>query len=118
MSSANVAGAAAAGRARGSDGLFALATALPADLSHSPVLGIAGVVSGAGIGTLAGRLLSLGLADFIASMSVAALIVIATVRRFPMNYRGQSWAATAFAMADSSTARPAGCSRPYFRSRM
>jgi DHA2 family multidrug resistance protein len=36
---------------------------LPADLSHSPVLGIVGVVLGAGIVTLAGRLLSLGLAD-------------------------------------------------------
>jgi len=39
------------------------AAALPADLSHSPVLGIAGVILGAGIVTLAGRLLSLGLAD-------------------------------------------------------
>jgi len=36
---------------------------LPADLSHSPVLGIVGVILGAGIVTLAGRLLSLGLAD-------------------------------------------------------
>ena len=40
-----------------------LAAALPADLSHSPVLGIAGVILGAGIVTLAGRLLTLGLAD-------------------------------------------------------
>jgi DHA2 family multidrug resistance protein len=39
------------------------AAALPADLSHSPVLGIVGVILGAGIVTLAGRLLSLGLAD-------------------------------------------------------
>jgi DHA2 family multidrug resistance protein len=39
------------------------AAALPADLSHSPVLGILGVILGAGIVTLAGRLLSLGLAD-------------------------------------------------------
>jgi DHA2 family multidrug resistance protein len=39
------------------------AAALPADLSHSPVLGIAGVILGAGVVTLAGRLLSLGLAD-------------------------------------------------------
>jgi MFS transporter, DHA2 family, multidrug resistance protein len=38
-------------------------TTLPADLSHSPVLGIVGVILGAGIVTLAGRLLSLGLAD-------------------------------------------------------
>src|SRR4029078_11002023 len=37
--------------------------ALPVDLSHSPVLGILGVVLGAGIVTLAGRLLGLGLAD-------------------------------------------------------
>ena len=36
---------------------------LPADLSHSPVLGIVGIILGAGIVTLAGRLLSLGLAD-------------------------------------------------------
>jgi MFS transporter, DHA2 family, multidrug resistance protein len=36
---------------------------LPIDLSHSPVLGIIGVILGAGIVTLAGRLLSLGLAD-------------------------------------------------------
>jgi DHA2 family multidrug resistance protein len=36
---------------------------LPADLSHSPVLGIVGVILGAGIVTLTGRLLSLGLAD-------------------------------------------------------
>lgn len=37
--------------------------ALPMDLSHSPVLGILGVLLGAGIVTLTGRLLSLGLAD-------------------------------------------------------
>lgn len=37
--------------------------ALPVDLSHSPVLGIFGVILGAGIVTIAGRLLSLGLAD-------------------------------------------------------
>src|SRR5262245_38514669 len=35
----------------------------PADLSHSPIVGILGVILGAGIVTLAGRLLSLGLAD-------------------------------------------------------
>jgi MFS transporter, DHA2 family, multidrug resistance protein len=39
------------------------AAMLPVDLSHSPVLGIAGVILGAGIVTLAGRLLTLGLAD-------------------------------------------------------
>ncbi len=37
--------------------------ALPVDLSHSPVLGILGVILGAGIVTLMGRLLGLGLAD-------------------------------------------------------
>ena len=37
--------------------------ALPVDLSQSPVLGIVGVILGAGIVTLAGRLLSLGLSD-------------------------------------------------------
>jgi len=41
----------------------AFAAALPSDLSHSPLLGILGVILGAGIVTLAGRLLSLGLAD-------------------------------------------------------
>jgi len=41
----------------------AFASTLPPDLSHSPVLGIVGVILGAGIVTLAGRLLSLGLAD-------------------------------------------------------
>ena len=44
-------------------GPLAFTATLPADLSHSPVLGIAGVILGAGIVTLAGRLLSLGLAD-------------------------------------------------------
>jgi len=39
------------------------AAMLPVDLSHSPVLGIVGVILGAGIVTLAGRLLTLGLAD-------------------------------------------------------
>src|SRR5262249_58739465 len=52
-----------AGAVPGTAKLLALAGALPADLSHSPLLGIAGVVMGAGIVTLAGRLLSLGLAD-------------------------------------------------------
>src|SRR6266446_4754591 len=39
------------------------AATLPIDLSQSPLLGIIGVVLGAGIVTLTGRLLSLGLAD-------------------------------------------------------
>jgi DHA2 family multidrug resistance protein len=45
------------------DGVSALAAALPADLSHTPVFGVIGVVLGAGIVSLAGRLLGLGLAD-------------------------------------------------------
>src|SRR5208282_3615283 len=40
-----------------------MVAALPSDLSHTPLLGILGVILGAGIVTLAGRLLSLGLAD-------------------------------------------------------
>ena len=44
-------------------GALALASALPADLSHSPLLGILAVNMGAGIATLAARFLSLGLAD-------------------------------------------------------
>src|SRR5438309_8904967 len=39
------------------------AATLPIDLSHSPLLGILGVVLGAGIVTITGRLLTLGLAD-------------------------------------------------------
>jgi len=45
------------------DGVSALAAALPADLSYTPVFGVIGVVLGAGIVSLAGRLLGLGLAD-------------------------------------------------------
>ena len=41
----------------------ALRSVLPADLAHSPLLGVAAVVMGAGTASLAGRLLSLGLAD-------------------------------------------------------
>lgn len=39
------------------------ASPFPADLSHSPLLGILGVVLGATIVTITGRLLTLGLAD-------------------------------------------------------
>src|SRR5215475_4625442 len=46
-----------------SGGPSQLAAAFPVDLSHSPLLGIVGVVLGAGIVTITGRLLSLGLAD-------------------------------------------------------
>jgi DHA2 family multidrug resistance protein len=52
-------------------GLSALAGALPADLSHTPVLGILGVVLGAGIVTLAGRLLTLGLADLKGNVGIS-----------------------------------------------
>ncbi|HXM68910.1 MAG TPA: MFS transporter [Candidatus Acidoferrum sp.] len=47
-----------------------MVAALPSDLSHSPLLGILGVVMGAGIVTLAGRLLSLGLADLKGSVGI------------------------------------------------
>ena len=45
------------------DRIAALRSVLPADLSHSPLLGVVAVVMGAGTASLAGRLLSLGLAD-------------------------------------------------------
>ena len=41
----------------------ATAAAVPRDLSNSPLLGILGVVMGAGIVTLTGRMITLGLAD-------------------------------------------------------
>jgi MFS transporter, DHA2 family, multidrug resistance protein len=41
----------------------ATASALPSEVSTRPLLGILGVVTGAGLVTLAGRMLSLGLAD-------------------------------------------------------
>jgi DHA2 family multidrug resistance protein len=47
-----------------------LSAALPGELSNSPVLGIIGVVMGAGIVTLAGRLLSLGTADLKGSLGI------------------------------------------------
>ena len=52
-------------------GLSAMAAALPADLSHSPLLGILGVIMGAGIVSLAGRLLSLGLADLKGQLGIS-----------------------------------------------
>src|ERR1700761_7129296 len=48
-----------------------LARAVPGQLSNSPVLGILGVVMGAGIVTLAGRLLSLGTADLKGSLGIS-----------------------------------------------
>src|SRR5215475_14720029 len=41
----------------------AIAGGMPAELSKSPLLGIVGVVLGAGIVTLTGRMITLGLAD-------------------------------------------------------
>jgi MFS transporter, DHA2 family, multidrug resistance protein len=46
------------------------AAPFPADLSHSPLLGILGVLLGAAIVTLTGRLLSLGLADLKGSVGI------------------------------------------------
>jgi DHA2 family multidrug resistance protein len=43
--------------------IAAPALKLPADLAHSPLLGILAVVMGAGLASLAGRLLSLGVTD-------------------------------------------------------
>src|SRR5882762_10276864 len=59
--------------------------ALPVDLSHSPLLGIIGVVLGAGIVTLAGRLLSLGLADLKGNVGIG--------------FDDGAWIATAFNVA-------------------
>jgi MFS transporter, DHA2 family, multidrug resistance protein len=41
----------------------AVASSMPADLSRSPLLGILGVIVGAGLATLTGRMITLGLAD-------------------------------------------------------
>jgi MFS transporter, DHA2 family, multidrug resistance protein len=49
----------------------ASAATLPADLSHAPLLGILGVILGAGIVTLTGRLLSLGLADLKGNVGIS-----------------------------------------------
>jgi MFS transporter, DHA2 family, multidrug resistance protein len=48
----------------------AIGGAMPAELSQSPLLGILGVVLGAGIVTLAGRLLTLGTADLKGSLGI------------------------------------------------
>src|SRR5271169_168891 len=52
-------------------GPASMVAALPSDLSHSPLLGILGVVMGAGIVTLTGRLLSLGLADLKGNVGIS-----------------------------------------------
>jgi DHA2 family multidrug resistance protein len=48
----------------------AIAGALPSDLSHSPLVGILGVVLGAGIVTLTGRMLTLGTADLKGNLGI------------------------------------------------
>src|SRR5271166_5944152 len=48
----------------------AIAKGLPSELSKSPLLGILGVVMGAGIVTLAGRMLTLGTADLKGSLGI------------------------------------------------
>jgi MFS transporter, DHA2 family, multidrug resistance protein len=48
----------------------AVAGAVPSELSQSPLIGILGVVLGAGIVTLAGRLLTLGTADLKGSLGI------------------------------------------------
>ncbi len=49
----------------------AIAGAVPSELSKSPLLGILGVVMGAGIVTLMGRLLSMGAADLKGSLGIS-----------------------------------------------
>src|SRR5215470_15510710 len=48
-----------------------LVASFPRDLSHSPLLGIVGVILGAGIVTLTGRLLTLGLADLKGNVGIS-----------------------------------------------
>ena len=48
----------------------AIAGVLPSEISHSPLIGILGVVMGAGIVTLAGRMLTLGTADLKGSLGI------------------------------------------------
>src|SRR5215471_7253188 len=48
----------------------AIAGALPSELSQSPLLGILGVVLGAGIVTLTGRMLTLGIPDLKGSLGL------------------------------------------------
>jgi len=49
----------------------AAAAAMPSEVSTRPLLGILGVVTGAGLVTLAGRMLSLGLADLKGHMGIS-----------------------------------------------
>ena len=63
----------------------AIAGAMPSELSQSPLLGILGVVMGAGIVTLTGRMLSLGTADLKGSLGIS--------------YDGGAWIGSAFNVA-------------------
>jgi DHA2 family multidrug resistance protein len=54
------------------DRLTLFVSALPSDLSHSPLLGVAAVIIGAGLTSLAGRLLSLGLPDLRGHIGIGA----------------------------------------------
>src|ERR1700735_4439890 len=47
-----------------------LSSAVPGEISNTPLLGLLGLVMGAGIVTLAGRLLSLGTADLKGSLGI------------------------------------------------
>src|SRR5580692_4651661 len=49
----------------------ATAAAMPTEMSTRPLLGILGVVMGAGLVTLAGRMISLGLADLRGHVGIA-----------------------------------------------
>src|SRR3974390_135544 len=49
----------------------ALAGAMPGELSQSPLLGILGVVMGAAIVTLMGRMITLGLADLKGAVGIS-----------------------------------------------
>src|SRR6266566_2463201 len=48
----------------------ATARVIPAELSKSPLLGILGVIIGAGVVTLTGRMISLGLADLKGNLGI------------------------------------------------
>jgi MFS transporter, DHA2 family, multidrug resistance protein len=63
----------------------AIAGATPSDLSHSPLIGILGVVMGAGIVTVTGRLVTLGTADLKGSLGIG--------------FDGGAWIGSAFNIA-------------------
>src|SRR5262250_1257029 len=62
-----------------------LAGAVPAELSKSPLLGILGVIMGAGIVSLTGRMITLGLADLKGHLGIG--------------FDDGAWIGTAFNMA-------------------